>query len=96
METMRLLKFWGYRGAMTVGNRTILPRGSVVDMENALFEAADQKTDNKCTFKIKDADHNVRYITFTDFVCIIGDAVEERDSGCLTNTYDNVLVLQLI
>lgn len=92
MERLKLLEFWGYRGAMTVGNRTILPRGSVVELEIALFVAADQRSENKCTFKVQDFDINIRYITLTDSSCIIGDEVEKREATAKNCTYDDTIV----
>lgn len=92
MEALKLVKFWPYRGAMAVGNRTKIPEPLVFDLRVKLFKAAEEIMDNKCTFEVIDGNREVRYISFYDNNAYIGDDVEMRENSAHVREFDNVIV----
>jgi hypothetical protein len=77
MNHLKILKFWGYRGAMANhAQGYVLPRGLTYDLESILFEAIGQEADNKCTFMVQDDNGKKFYITFHDSITIISPTAE--------------------
>ena len=75
MESLYVTGYWGYRGALAVGNRTEIPRTLTKSLEQALWAATGFTPDNKSTFLVEQGS-GPRYISFYDDYTYIGDAVE--------------------